>query len=429
MTNQRSLPTGTFGSSGTGLRCLVLIEGSVDDHVRGPGIRGWEIARGLSARYSVTAAVRTGVRGAVDGIRVVPFTRRRVLWEALRSDVVLAPWLPPYLYPLIDLGKRRLAVADLYDPVELELTSAVATPDQAAEAAAAKASTDLQLRFADVVICAAGRRRRQLEHRLADATGEPPALLVVPFGVRASIAEERHEPVALPGAGPTDTVVLWWGSMWRWLDPHSAIRAVAGLAGEHPGIKLYMTAGTPPDRRAEALSDAPSARRLARSLGVFESNVFFLDRWIPFQERRRYLGAADVGITLHRQTPEAAIAARARYMDYLAAGLPSVLTEGDEVGDVFARQGFAALVPAGDTEAIAQALARFHDEPETRARARSAAKLLIRQFSWSRVLEPLIAELTRGSQHRPRRRSTARVMPAVAAYYALRLRQKLRAIR
>ena len=69
--------------------------------------------------------------------------------------------------------------------------------------------------------------------------------------------------------------------------------------------------------------------------------MYFLDEWIEHAVRHGYLQEADVGLTLHRDTPEKEVAARGRYMDYLWARLPCVLGAGDELADRFAGQGFA----------------------------------------------------------------------------------------
>ena len=66
-----------------------------------------------------------------------------------------------------------------------------------------------------------------------------------------------------------------------------------------------------------------------------------------YERRGEYLQEADLGLTLHRDTEEAPLAARARHMDYLWAGLPCVLGRGDETAQRFASAGFAGLVEPG----------------------------------------------------------------------------------
>src|SRR4051812_817426 len=86
-----------------------------------------------------------------------------------------------------------------------------------------------------------------------------------------------------------------------------------------------------PESPTAAPSDAGPARRLARQLGVLHRSVFFTDEWTPHEERRPSLQEADVGLMLHRATPEAPFAARARYMAYLWTALPCVVDAGDPI--------------------------------------------------------------------------------------------------
>ena len=145
------------------MRVLVLIQGPLGDRLTGPEIRGWEVARAFAARHEVTAAASVASPHVREGITVVPRTRRRILSEVMRHDVVIGPVIPPYALMTLS-GRRCLRVADLYDPVELELGHrrrlARAPCHGAAAGRAATAS-------------ALGRRRR--ERQRATARTQSPA--------------------------------------------------------------------------------------------------------------------------------------------------------------------------------------------------------------------------------------------------------------
>ena len=79
--------------------------------------------------------------------------------------------------------------------------------------------------------------------------------------------------------------------------------------------------------------------RTMADMGLLGERVFFLDDWVPQEERHHYLLEADVGLTLARGTAETVVAARGRYMDYVWAGLPCVLGAGDVLADRFADAG------------------------------------------------------------------------------------------
>src|SRR3954452_1880201 len=109
-------------------------------------------------------------------------------------------------------------------------------------------------------------------------------------------------------------------------------------------------------------------------MGLLGESVFFLDEWVPQDERHHYLLEADVGLTLHRDTAETAVAARGRYMDYVWAGLPCVLGAGDVLADRFAEAGFAATVASGDVDGAAAALGRLVDDAAEGARRRADSR-------------------------------------------------------
>ena len=145
---------------------LVLLEGSAGELRSGPEIRGWELARALAGRMPVTVAAE-GAAGTVyeDRVRVVPRRRVGLVREAAAHDAVLAPWVPAYL--LAGLARPgTLTVADLYDPIDVEGATLGADADRQFLESARRAR-QMQLRFADVLLCASAAQRRALEGELA----------------------------------------------------------------------------------------------------------------------------------------------------------------------------------------------------------------------------------------------------------------------
>lgn len=375
-----------------GSRVLVLVPGALGERLSGPEIRSVRLASALSAEHEVTLMSPGAEDREHDGMAVVPFSRRRLIREARRHDVLMAAVVPPFALAL----KRWLgivAISDQYDPVELELGTLGKGADRAR--ATARAARRLQLRSADLVLCAGHRQRELLEAETEtfEAAGRPP-LCNVPFGIDGELPLGEGHPLRehFTQIGAEDKVVLWWGSLWRWLDAETAIRAIASLADSRPDVKLVFTAGRPPNGDAERHSVLAEAKALASELGVLDRSVLFLEQWVPFAQRGDYLRDADLGLTLHRDTEEATLAARARYMDYLSAGLPCVLGRGDETAERFEESGFATLVEAGSPEATAAAIIDLLDGT-TLADAAEAGHRLADEFRWQRVAVPLLVAL------------------------------------
>lgn len=378
------------------VKLLVLIDGPIEGSMRGPEIRAWELARALAERFEVTVAADVAGQRTRDGVRVVPHSRLRVLVETLRHDAVLAPWLPPYALLAAAL-RRRVCIADLYDPVDCELATAAEDSRFADELRATRRLTQMQLRFAAVLAFAGEAQRDALLGRRAAKAAEQGSsdrdrTVIVPMGLRGRLPRSRRRPIreAFPAIGQEDVIALWWGGLWRWLDPETAIRAVRQLVDRGSRLKLVFTAGSPGSYLSR-LATAEAARGFAADLGLLDRHVFFHERWIPYEDRHGWLAEADLGICLHRSETEGRLAARARYMDYLWARLPCVLSEGGEVGAELARAGLAKPVPLGEPEAAALAI-----ENRIACQGRVADReleCLAALHDWSTVAEPLAAAI------------------------------------
>jgi glycosyltransferase involved in cell wall biosynthesis len=407
------------------LGVLILVPGELGEKLSGPEIRAVRLGQALAARHRVTLLAPGEGRSEYEGLAVVPFSRRRLVREARSNDVVLASTVPPFLLA----AKRALgirAVADQYDPVEIELGTLESGAARAR--ATARAARRLQLRGADLVLCGGERQRALLAAEAVEVVGaaKAPRIEVVPFGIDSPPAAEPTGGHPLRGRfgeiAPSDKVVLWWGSLWRWLDAERAIRAIATLRESRPDVKLIFTAGRVPNDAAARHSALGEARALATDLGVLDRSVFFFDEWVPFAERAAYLRDADLGLTLHRDAEEAALAARARYMDYLWAGLPCVLGRGDETAADFERAGFARLVDPGSAEDAAAAILAAL-EPATLAAAGTAGRHLAEALQWDRVAEPLLAGLDDlSAADAP---GGSRQLSGATAYYARRAVDRL----
>jgi glycosyltransferase involved in cell wall biosynthesis len=373
-----------------------------------PEVRGWNMALELRRRHEVLIAAPAPEPGDREGIPLIPSQRRLLTRAALSSDAVVAPSIPPYLYAAL-ASRPTLLVADMYNPAEVEQAHAGDGIESRMHLDLIRAHDSLQLQFSDIVLCAVDAQRRRLAAQIEDLAGvggRRPVLRIVPFGIdneppsprTRSPIRERFESIA-----QDDTVVLWWGNVWRWFDAATALHAFAEVSRDDPRAKLVLTGGRPPRSEASRMDETEAARELARSLGLLGNSVFFMDDWIPHADRDEYLQEADVGLTLHRDTPEKEVAARGRYMDYLWARLPCVLGRGDELADRFAESGFATTVGPGDVTGAVAALRRLIGDPAARASASAAAEPLIEAFRWSAAVAPLAEALDEVSGARPLR--------------------------
>jgi glycosyltransferase involved in cell wall biosynthesis len=412
--------------SGRELRSiLVHVPGALGERLAGPEIRATELAKALSVDYEVTLAAEGATSEDHEGIRLVASSRRQLLRESLRHDAILSACLPPYLLALKS-WHDLMAISDQYDPHELEIATKDAGRRRDRELRSRAAIQALQLRHSDIVLCAGVRQRAEILGTARSLRAcERVDPLVVPFGIPDPPPLTGRRPLRerFPQIGKHDTLVLWWGSVWRWLDAETAVRALARIAMTRSDIKLVITAGRPTRAGAERFYNAAEeVRELASELGVLGSAVLFLDDWIPYQERHDYLRDADIGLTLHRNAAEAQLAARARYMDYLSAELPCVLGRGDETAEEFGAAGFATVLDAPGPNELAATLQALADDAGSLAAARAAGHRLAAQHHWSAVGAELRAALASRCAHMPRRRGAPlELIGGAGAYYGRRL--------
>jgi glycosyltransferase involved in cell wall biosynthesis len=386
------------------LRILVVVYGPIAERMSAPEIRGWEMAKVLARRHDVTVAAPGELHDGRDGIRMVGSDRRTLLAEARRHDALIVPRVPPYLFAGL-ADSDTLIVADLYNPFEEEHAELTSSRAIRREISLTRVANRMQLRNADVLLCAVEPQRERLEaalDSLAPVRHRPP-VEVVAFGLPDDPPPSDLRPMRarFPQIGADDTVVLWWGNVWRWFDAATALRAFARLAAERRDLRLVITDGRHPRRDWPVLDGGAEARALAAELGLLGETVFFLDDWVPQEERHHYLLEADIGLTLARATAETAVAARGRYMDYVWAGLPCVLGAGDVLADRFADVGFASTVAAGDLDGAVAALGRLIDDPAERDRRRAASRPLADEFRWSATVQPLLRVLDSAAAARP----------------------------
>lgn len=248
----------------------------------------------------------------------------------------------------------------------------------------------------DRFLHAGARQRRFWQDRLVAAGRRDPdeLLLSLPFGIEAQRIPRkgswlREKIPELPSDRP---IVLWGGGIWDWLDPETLLNAVGRLQeDEHPPLLLFPgtrhpNPSVPPMKRVGRL------RMLAERSGSLNRSVFFVDGWASREGREDYLSRASVGAVLSADVEEAAASFRIRILDYVWAELPVLCTEGDELADAVAREGWGEVVPMADVEATARALRALLD-PATAKACKAALRASREEWSWERVMEPISAWL------------------------------------
>ncbi len=385
-------------------RVLIISSDAVGPAMAGTGIRYAALAGELGREFEVLLVAPQGSQ-PLDGPFELAFYARDDE-EAMRrwasaADVLLFPGDVLLDFPwLSDLGKP--IVMDGYDPHTAETlywTREQSMATRLGTHAHRQRLLAQQCLVGDFFICA-GEVQRTWWLGLLEMTGrinpytfdEDPTLrkLVdcVPYGLPDTPLPPVPPDFRPFGLTPEDPVLLWGGGLWDWLDPLTAIRAVPQVLRQVPSARLLFPGTRHPNPSISKVEMVEQARDLAQALGLMGTHVFFGD-WVPRAEWPFYLQRAAVGLSLHPESYETHLAFRSRLLEYIWAGLPMVVTGGDETAQVVQRYGLGRVVPVQDVDAVAQALVELLQTPrEAWAPAFAQAR---EALTWARAVEPLRA--------------------------------------
>ena len=412
---------------------LVISSEPVGEQMAGPAIRSLELARALAARCEVTLAAPP--RSSAEDEPFALLEAGLIDFDALlgaiaRHDVVVAQRLPAQLLRHV----RRLPVryvADLYNPIVMELLEALGGGDGSTRAMRRTSLVVLaQCAAADFIVCASERQRDLWLGALGVAGLIDPGAYrldptyrhfidVVPFGIPER--PPRPAPVlkgVWPGIEAEDSVLLWGGGIWRWLDALTPIRAVERLTGEGRRVHLFFLGVDRPSVEPSAVpTTAAEAVAYARERGLEGRFVHFKPGWTPYEERDPYLLEADVGVSAHHDHLEARFSFRTRVLDYLWAGLPVVTTSGDSIGDLVDQHGLGASVAPEEADAFASACASLLDDSALRGEAAARVRELAPRLRWSEVARPLLDYCVEARERPPARKDRAVLALATFGQY------------
>ena len=221
---------------------------------------------------------------------------------------------------------------------------------------------------------------------------------LVPFGVPDALPQHRpYLDEVLPPRRPGEKRLLF-GGLYDWYDPWPVLEALAQHDdADEPWTLLVIrnpNAGTPQKLFAE-VERWCRKRSLWRDGDVTGEGavngaceVRVLD-WVPVERRFDLLRDVDLMVATHRPSLETRLSLRTRFLDALAAGCPTIATEGGGMSRLLAESGAGRVVPPGDASAVAEAIRATLDGPQDSFQ--QGVLELVDRFSWRRALEPLVA--------------------------------------
>jgi glycosyltransferase involved in cell wall biosynthesis len=379
-------------------RAFLICPEPVRSITAGVGTRFLTLARVLAeAGHAVTLAVPNdeAEAPAIDGVDVVRADPDRLGEQSDGHDWVLlhAHLGNHYLTQRDDLP----LVVDLYDPFLIE------NLHYHRDLGFAPFSTDhetwrLQMGRGDLFLCSSEEQRffylgwlSALGRVNPLSIGDDPQLrkLIVELPFGSPEAEAPTPPPrsnVLPGV-EDDVPVLYFGGIYDWYEPVTVLEAMPALLERDPNTVLVFVDHPHPE--LTPLAEAERARALAKRRGWLGSVVRF-EPWRPYDRRFELAQVADVAVVTHRRGLETDLSLRTRLVDLMWLGLPSVVTAGGTMARVVAETGAGLVVPAGDVEAVAKAVADLLDDGDRRKKASNAGRKWAAGRRWSIVAAPLL---------------------------------------
>jgi len=194
----------------------------------------------------------------------------------------------------------------------------------------------------------------------------------------------------LEGINKDDFVVIWGGGIYNWFDPLSLIKAMSIVYEKRKDIKLFFMGIKHPNPLVKELGLVNETVELAKSLGIYEKNVFFNFGWVPYEERQNYLLESDVGIITHPVHIETRFSFRTRVLDYIWANIPIISTEGDFFSEIIKEKELGLVVKEKDPEDIANAILKLAEDKDYYKKCVKNLSEIYKDYTWENVCKPLI---------------------------------------
>jgi glycosyltransferase involved in cell wall biosynthesis len=274
--------------------------------------------------------------------------------RAQPADVSHYQWLPVPQVDAFLLPKRRPVVLTAHDVLPRE-----AQPGQRSGLIRAYHRAD-----AVVVHSEHGARRLREEVGL-----DPARIHVIPHGAFDHLADPaRTPPAALPAelaeVDPRRPVVLCFGLV----RPYKGVDVLLDAWRQVDGAELWIVGRPQVDLAALRRAAGPTVR--------------FVPRFVTDGEAAAVFARADAVVLPYREIDQSGVLFTA-----LAFGRPLVLTEVGGFPEL-APTGAARLVPPGDADALAAALADVVADPAERARmGAAAARAAATTYAWTTVAD------------------------------------------
>ena len=230
----------------------------------------------------------------------------------------------------------------------------------------------LACRFADHVITVSEHWRQALIRR-----GVPAEKCSVVMNVAD---EEIFRPPVRRPVAPDTFSLIYHGSVTRRYGLDLAVRAIATLRDEIPGIRLTILG------KGDAM---PELAALRTELGL-ERNVELRDEYMHAEQLPDLIARADLGIVPYRDDVFTDGLLPTKLMEYAAMGVPCVAARTTAIEAYFLDTMVAFFTP-GDADDLASRVRALYESPDLRRTLARGSREFVRRHNWTGIGQEYVA--------------------------------------
>lgn len=186
-------------------------------------------------------------------------------------------------------------------------------------------------------------------------------------------------------------VVLWMGGIYPWFDMDTYLAAMPLIVSRQPSVQ-FLFAGIGGVYHAGQKLTQPGAVKLLQTLEDspdLKARTHILD-YTPYAERHQVYQASDIGLCTYGDHLETTFSMRARLIDMIWGGLPTIATAGDPMSRFIETHDIGSAVPAADPGALANAVVALVADNAARERmSANAREAALGSLGWDRQIESL----------------------------------------
>ncbi len=186
----------------------------------------------------------------------------------------------------------------------------------------------------------------------------------------------RAEDGPAPGSPNGEFRLVFHGTLAPRLGLDIAVRAVARLKAEIPGLRLDLIGDG---------DQLPALHALARELDV-EDLVHFSDGFVPVEELPALLRGADLAVIPTRAEISTRYMLPTKLVEYSALGIPAIVAPTHTIRYYFDEDQVAFFKP-GDDSSLSEEIGKLYRDPERRRSLAVGAARFFERYHWDRHKE------------------------------------------